>query len=94
MALPRCNRHPDNAEEGFVSTCVAETSSTPMPLSASAAQPRPRVLILGGEDVHARIELMQALAKDFELSAAGSGICEGGFPLLHLPARPRHRATS
>jgi glycosyltransferase involved in cell wall biosynthesis len=32
----------------------------------------PRVLIVGGEDVHARIELMRALADDYDLAAAGT----------------------
>lgn len=33
---------------------------------------RPRVLLIGGPDVHHRLELMDALAGDFECAAAGS----------------------
>jgi glycosyltransferase involved in cell wall biosynthesis len=40
--------------------------------NASAAASLPRALILGGEDVHARIPLMRGLADSFSVAAAGT----------------------
>ncbi len=42
-----------------------------MPMSAAQGL-RPKVLILGSEDVHARIDLMRGLADEFAVAAAGS----------------------
>ena len=53
--------------------------------------PARRVLIVGGDDVHKRIDLMQALASRFRFAAAGSDVrradafAEAGFPFIYYP---------
>ena len=52
---------------------------------------QPTVLILGGEDVHARIELMRGLESDFAVAAAGTSrdlaprFEHSGFPYHYYP---------
>ncbi len=52
---------------------------------------RARVLIVGGEDVHARIDLMRGLAGDYAVAAAGSdpnlapAFARAGFPYFAYP---------
>jgi glycosyltransferase involved in cell wall biosynthesis len=52
---------------------------------------RPRVLIVGGEDVDRRIDLMHGLAADYELAAAGTrsdlaaSFAQAGFPYYYYP---------
>ncbi len=56
-----------------------------------AEESKPRVLIVGGEDVDARIELMHRLRRDFHLGAAGTcralekRFRENGFPFYYYP---------
>jgi glycosyltransferase involved in cell wall biosynthesis len=51
----------------------------------------PRVLIIGGPDVDARLDLMRALAGDYVLAAAGTttglgpAFAGAGFPYFHYP---------
>jgi len=54
---------------------------------------QPKVLIIGGDDVHARIELMQGLSRDYNLAAAGTAralslpFARSGFPYFYYPLR-------
>lgn len=53
--------------------------------------PNRRVLIVGGDDVHKRIDLMTALSDRFRFAAAGSDVrradafVEAGFPFIYFP---------
>ena len=57
----------------------------------SLSSPCPRVLLIGGEDVDARIELMQSLADEFMLAAAGTSralaerFAAKGFQYFYYP---------
>lgn len=72
-----------------ISTLMLSSSSGG---SSSRLSPsRPSVLVLGGCDVDLRIDLMRALASEFDLVAAGSErrlaepFRRAGFPFLHYP---------
>lgn len=60
-------------------------------LHRRSAEERPRILIVGGPDVHKRIGLMTALKDEFRLSAAGSDMmlvdrfASAGFPFFYYP---------
>ncbi|MGI9629086.1 MAG: glycosyltransferase family 4 protein [Longimicrobiales bacterium] len=61
------------------------------PWPAERGGPIARVLIVGGDDVHKRIDLMKALSNRFRLAAAGSdirraeGFVDEGFPFFYYP---------
>src|SRR5882724_10850 len=44
----------------------------PMTATSESMRTRPKVLVIGGEDVHARIDLMRGLADGYRLAAAGT----------------------
>jgi len=54
-------------------------------------EPRPRILIVGGEDVHRRLDLMHSLADRFHFAAAGSEMelsrdfTAAGIPYFYYP---------
>jgi glycosyltransferase involved in cell wall biosynthesis len=60
-------------------------------MSFSCTRSRPRVLIIGGEDVDARLDLMKGLAADYAPAAAGTetglapSFARCGFPYFHYP---------
>ena len=61
------------------------------PIMADSPRNLPKVLILGTEDVHARIDLMRGLADEYEVAAAGSNpdlaqpFAQAGFRYFHYP---------
>src|SRR5439155_6903393 len=63
----------------------------PMRTESEFAQWQPKVLIVGGEDVHARIELMRGLSGAYTLAAAGTArdlaypFAQSGFPYFYYP---------
>ena len=52
---------------------------------------RPKVMIIGSEDVHARIDLMHGLAREYDVAAAGTNprlasiFADHGFRYFHYP---------
>src|SRR5690348_18085418 len=60
-------------------------------MSLDSGESLPKVLIVGGPDVDARIELMRALAGEYALAAAGTApglrpaFAAAGFPYFDYP---------
>jgi glycosyltransferase involved in cell wall biosynthesis len=60
-------------------------------IKSEFGQSQPKVLIIGGEDMHARIELMRGLSTAYTLAAAGTTrelathFTRSGFPYFYYP---------
>src|SRR5438046_1088100 len=61
------------------------------PANSGTPRMQPKVLILGGDDVHARIELMRGMAGAFTMEAAGTSrnlaepFARNGFAYHYYP---------
>jgi glycosyltransferase involved in cell wall biosynthesis len=62
-----------------------------MTAKSESTRTRPKVLIIGGEDVHARIDLMRGLADGYTVAAAGTSrdvavrFAQAGFAYFYYP---------
>jgi glycosyltransferase involved in cell wall biosynthesis len=97
LALTSSNRKVVSSQTEMVAPALRPQVGAPAksPRQTMAPRARPRLVILGGPDVDARLELMQALKDRFQVSALGSDpdLCSrfdrAGFPYdaYHLNRR-------
>src|SRR5260370_27768265 len=79
---PTNRNNPNRASEGLMEGPMTKSELGPW---------QPKVLIIGGEDVHARIELMRGLSGTYTLAAAGTArelalpFDRSGFPYFYYP---------